>query len=1093
MSEWPREHAERGSVMNECSLLRRVIANVFRPSLRPSSPPRPSYFESLESRLLLSAADGMAIPPSDWRDTPALPLLQSVFERNVGQASAEYEYFARGFGYDLSLARDEVVIDLKSGAAQTASGDASASATPALRMRWLDAQDPLSLSGHAPVSGVVNYLDVDDPARSVLGVPMFGEVVYDEVYAGIDLVFYERDGYMEFDWIVAAGATPGDIRMSYEGADELSLGASGELLISTPLGLLTQRAPVLYQTAAGERVAVDGAYRLEADGTVGFAIGDYDRTRALVIDPVLDFAGVLGGGAQDQVSGIAVDADGAIYVTGTTFSTDFPITTGVLQDVLSPGDQAAFVTKYDATGAIVWSTYIGRENADPDRVVEFTGVDLALDGANHIYIAGWVFDETLEPGTEPNGNDNIWIAKLDSTGGFLHYETVIAGRSSHVVGSSVLLGGAIDVATGITVDADGRAYVVGWTNSHDLPVTGSALDAVLGDGNPVNNQFDPFLAILDAHGSVSYLTYLGGVLNDFANAVALDDTGNVVIAGSTVSPDLHVTLGAVREQNLSGDGSAHADGFVTILDPIGSDYLYSTLIGGGFDDFVNDMVVRDGDIYLVGTTSSDDFPQEGAAPPAFADVFGSAFVARLSPDLAELELSSLVFSTVFGGSGPDGGSVIAVDHSGQIHVGGQTRSRDFILADPLQAQIGGLDVLLPGMEPPKDGFVARLSPDGAHMIFSTFLGGASADEITGIAFDPSGRTIVVGNTGALPQGGIGEDAFIAALSARSIVAGRALSIAVDVPFNGVVATFDAMNPLLEAEHYEATIDWGDGTTSAGLLIRRPGIGVFGGDAFEVLGTHTYSETGAYPVVVRVAGLLFDSPVNNINVSRYERSQVEPRVVVHPSDPNILFMTAIDEGLIGSDALGLFTARSLDGGRTWSPAIIADGRDNLAAGKSIAAAAFDSVGRLIVAYVGAEGNKVMLAVSPDLGQTFVQAPVELFTTAGPSVGAADIDSIAIAIAANVNPLTDAENEIVVAYNSLGGKEVRVAALTPGADSVQTILSLGVAVEGNEPGAVDVAIGPTAQTIVLWQESGGIGTGSASIYVSRGTTPGGPYSA
>src|SRR5690606_28311479 len=127
----------------------------------------------------------------------------------------------------------------------------------------------------------------------------------------------------------------------------------------------------------------------------------------------------------------------------------------------------------------------------------------------------------------------------------------------------------------------------------------------------------------------------------------------------------------------------------------------------------------------------------------------------------------------------------------------------------------------------------------------------------------------VGNTGALPLGGIGEDAFIAALSARSIVSGRALSIAVDVPFNGVVATFDALNPLLEADQYQATIDWGDGTTSAGLLIRRPGLGTFGGDAFEVHGTHTYSETGAYPVVVRVAGLEFDSPVNNINVSRYE--------------------------------------------------------------------------------------------------------------------------------------------------------------------------------------------------------------------------------
>ncbi|MPZ43482.1 MAG: tandem-95 repeat protein [Betaproteobacteria bacterium] len=1067
------------------SLLQRMIAQLYRPGAiaafgrhpKQASKHHPMRFESLEARLLLSAGEVLAVPPSHLREEVASLGLAGVFEQNVGQADDEVNFIARGFGYELALTSHEVIIDFDARAANASPANDALPDLAPLRIQWLDAQAPRSVGGADPQKAVVNYLDTADPQRSVVGVPIFGEVHYEDVYDGIDLRFYERDGFMEFDWIVEAGADPNDIRLGYDGASDLSLDASRQLLIATSRGALVQRAPVLFQTIDGERVAVEGAYRIDSEGVVSLEVGHYDLARPLVIDPVLDFQLLVDGNDLDSIAGVVTDATGAIYVTGSTNSLDFPVTPGAFQEVFAPPSRtndAAFVTKIDPDGTIVWSTYIGRANTDPDRIVQLEGVDLALDAEGNVYIAGSQFDETLFA-SEFNGNDNIWIAKLDSTGAFLHYDAVIPGKGSDFGAGPH----ADDIATSITVDADGRAYVSGFTSSTDLPVTVDAADDTLGEGGDPD-QFDAFLAILAPNGEVSQLTYLGGSQNDFAWGIELDELGNVVIGGSTASPDFFVTPGAVRQANVSQDGQIRADGFVSIFDPIQRRYAYSTLLGGGLDDFVNAIDVSGGDVYLAGTTSSGDFPivGEGLTTPVGGDE--SAFVARLSPKLSEPESTALVFATILGGSDPDAASAITVDASGQIHLGGRTLSRDFPLVDPHKSQIGET-----ATGPQWDGFVARLSADGAHLIFSTYVGnedGNLEDLITGIAADPSGRTIVAGSS-VVNFLGQTEHSFIAAFGVRSVVIGRSFDISVGVPFTGVVATFDVVNPLLEAEHYEATIDWGDGTTSPGELIKRTGFGTFGSDAFEVIGTHTYSELGAYPIVVRVAGLQSDGPVSNINVSQFPGSQSEPLVArdvrfpLASSQP--LFLTALDESLlVGEDVAGLFTAQSRDGGRTWSPRIIADGSDGLPNARSIGASAFGTIGGIILAYAGADGNSVVATVSRDGGQTFGDA-TELFSAGTGAPSGAAIGSIAVAAPPVVGPVS-----FWVAFNDLDQNVVHAIAVRETFGGLEVIEdhTIHVVADGHIPGPVSIAIGPDGHVALFWQESTGPGAASGSVYVA-----------
>jgi hypothetical protein len=433
-----------------------------------------------------------------------------------------------------------------------------------------------------------------------------------------------------------------------------------------------------------------------------------------VIDPGLAYSTFLGGSALDEGFGIAVDRAGDAFVTGLTASADYPTSVGPF-DPTANGDVDAFVTKLSASGtALVYSTLLGGSGAD-------AGADIAVDGHGSAYVTGSTdsadfptsssaFDQTFAGGG-PFGGGDAFAAKLDPSGSDLTYATFLGGTGS-------------DEGRGIAVDCAGRAFVVGSTESVDLPATPGAADRTYNGGG------DAFVTKFNASGSgLDYSTFLGGTAYDPGFGIAVDDAGSAYVTGATSSADYPLTPGAVD----STPGSS--DAFVTKLDASGSALDYSTRLGGSaFDEGLGVAVGADGSAYVTGQTGSADFPTTADAFDAVWDAPSTdAFVTKLNA-----AGTAAAYSTLLGGTGPEGGQDVAVDAHGNAYVTGQTDSGDYPTTP--DALAGALNGAAP------DAFVTELDASGAALAYSTLIGGTGLDEGHDIALGPRGRVYITGLT-----------------------------------------------------------------------------------------------------------------------------------------------------------------------------------------------------------------------------------------------------------------------------------------------------------------------------------------------------------
>src|SRR5262249_55971859 len=260
-----------------------------------------------------------------------LPL---AFEANQGQTDAEVNFLARGPGYALFLTPDEAVLSLQPGSGAGRISNPShftqqGQAGDVLRMQVLGASATAQVLGLDRLPGTSNYLIGTDPTNWHTGIVNYARAEYQNLYPGIDLVYYGNQRQLEYDFVVAPGASAKVITLAFQGAEGLSLDAQGNLVLHTAGGDVVEQAPVLYQESAGARQAVSGRYVLEGDGQVGFTVGAYDSSKPLIIDPVLSYSTYLGDG--DFADGIAVDSAGNAYVTGGTFTTDYFPTANPIQ------------------------------------------------------------------------------------------------------------------------------------------------------------------------------------------------------------------------------------------------------------------------------------------------------------------------------------------------------------------------------------------------------------------------------------------------------------------------------------------------------------------------------------------------------------------------------------------------------------------------------------------------------------------------------------------------------------------------------------------------------------------------------------------
>jgi hypothetical protein len=322
------------------------------------------------------------------------------FVPNEGQTDKAVRYYAQGAGYGFFFTHEGARLSFAN----------SEGRGHALALDFLGAEPDATLEARQRLSGKVNYLVGNDQANWHQGLPTHGELLYGGLWPGIDMAVRGEGGKLKYEFHLKPGSSVDDVRLGYRGAEGLKVGAGGELLVQTSLGVLKDAAPVSYQRIGGERVPVESRYRLTGDGGYGFAVGSYDPRYPLVIDPGLDYSTFLGGTGFDQGFAIAV-RDSSAYVTGDTDSSNFRTTQGAFDRTFN-GTEDAFVTKLNASGsALVYSTFLGGTNQDNGR-------GIAVDGSGRAYVTGFT-DSSDFPTTQGafdttfNGTaDDAFVTKL---------------------------------------------------------------------------------------------------------------------------------------------------------------------------------------------------------------------------------------------------------------------------------------------------------------------------------------------------------------------------------------------------------------------------------------------------------------------------------------------------------------------------------------------------------------------------------------------------------------------------------------------------------------------------------------------------------
>jgi hypothetical protein len=664
---------------------------------------------------------------------------QIAFEANQGQTDSQVKFISRTDDYDLFLTPTEAVMSLRSRKPKIKNQKPNPLQLPdeerplnrdVLRMKLIEANSKPNIEGLDPLPAMSNYFTGNDPAKWNRGVPSYARVGYKDVYPGVDILYHSDNGQLEYDFIVASGADPQVIGLAFEGADKIEVDEAGDLVLAMSGNELRQPKPLAYQEVSGIRRIIPCRYAIE-DKTVRFEVSEYDKSKPLIIDPVMQYSTYLGGTGDDQGNAITIDANGNAYIIGFTDSLDFPLASAA-QNAFG-GQQDIFVSKLDASGTrLLYSTYIGGDGQD-------TGSAITVDAAGNAFVTGYTgstnFPVANAMQLTRRGPFDSFVAKLDTTGNLIY--------STH-------LGGSVgDFGSSIALDTSGAVYVAGVATSPDFPMVNAAQNAFSGAS-------DVYVAKLTPSGnSLVYSTYLGGSDNDGATSLAVDSSGNVYVTGVTMSSNFR-TANPLQAAHRGGV----FDAFVAKLNPTGNSLVYSTYIGGSGEDRCFRVAVDSaGNAFVTGDTDSTNFPLVNAVQPSKGGGV-DAFITKLNPTG-----SALVYSTYLGGNSLDGGTAIAVDSAGRAYVTGFTSSTNFPTVAAFQQSFA---------EGLFDGFVAKLNAAGSALDYSSYIGGSGVDSGFGIVADASGNAYLMGITDSFDYptvnplqpsyGGGSSDVFVVKIS-----------------------------------------------------------------------------------------------------------------------------------------------------------------------------------------------------------------------------------------------------------------------------------------------------------------------------------------
>ena len=680
-------------------------------------------------------AGGMAVP----------------FEANQGQFAPEVAFGARTFAGTLFVTRNGTIVhSLASRSTERPPRSAAVAVSAASPQRgpgWtlvekLDGARPLTPSGLNSSPARVNRFQGANPQHWQQDIATFSSLDLGNPWPGIGVSLAARGSNVEKLFTVAPGADPAHILLTIDGTDRLRLAPDGALIAATGQGDVAFTAPVAFQhDSAGTRVDVPVHYALLGDRPgYRFQVGDYDRTRPLVIDPLLQ-ATYLGGGAEDQAFAIARDSAGNILVGGFTASTPFPGTTGGLQSTLA-GSTDGYVSKFsgDLT-TLLQTTYLGGSGDEQIR-------SMRLDAAGNIYVGGST-SSTDFPGTASGlqpakaGGDDAFIAKLSGDMATLQQATYLGGGGDESDGGLVSM----------VFDAGGNLLVAGTTQSGDFP-------GRIGGGRPNHaGARDAYISrVTPDLKTLLQSTYYGGSGLDFATVIAIDSNGKVLITGVHNSTNLPMPGGGAQLTN----GGAY-DGYIARFSADLTTLEQATYFGGNGAENTAAMALDSvGHVFIAGYTESTNLAAGGGAQATKANS-ADVFVARLSPDLTAVQKV-----TYYGGNAFDLASTMVIDATGNVIVAGTGESSN------LPGTAGGYQSVYSGNS---DGFIAKFNNDLTVLTQATYFGGSGRDDIPAILIDGGGNYVIAGTTasnnlpgttgGAQPVSGGGtRDAFVARFTAN---------------------------------------------------------------------------------------------------------------------------------------------------------------------------------------------------------------------------------------------------------------------------------------------------------------------------------------
>ncbi|MDQ1353539.1 MAG: hypothetical protein QG657_3845 [Acidobacteriota bacterium] len=650
-----------------------------------------------------------------------LPL---YFIPNRGQVNDTAKFYAKTSGYTLWMTKEGLVFDsIKeiNGQRPKEQGERDERRERDVsRLVFRGANPGPEMAPVDVTQHKVNFLIGSDPSKWLTDIQTAKAVMYKNIYQNIDLKVYGIEKQIEYDWIVKPGGNPQDIRIEYKNVKGTRIDEQGNLLIETGFGELMHKKPVSYQTstAQGEGVGagsqtcpknrrdINVTFKKLAENTYGFEVGAYDRSRELIIDPmVLVYSTFLGGSNKDHNFGLTIDAGGSVYLTGDTYSDDFPTHNGY-KNTFNGGGMDAFVTKFSPDGDdLVFSTYLGGSRND-------VGECIKVDSNGKVYVTGITYSfnfPTLNAYQKANagGMDDAFVAVLSASG-------------SSLVSSTYFGGNGQDEAFGIALDSSNNMYIAGRTSSTNFP-TVNAYKSTFGGG-----ELDAFVAKFSSSGSsLIYSTYLGGIGTETAYGIAV--SGNNAYATGRTSSINFPTLN--EYQGTFGGGEY--DAFITKLSASGTSVIYSSYLGGSLGDTAYDVAVDStGKAYVTGDTYGANFPTKNAYQASHGgdkDIFLTRFAASGN---------TMEYSTFLGGVEADTASHVVLDGVGNIYLTGATRSSNFPVKRAIQNSFNGN----------LDAFVAMLSADGQSLNLSTYLGGGNYDSGRGIAVDKNGNIYLSGYT-----------------------------------------------------------------------------------------------------------------------------------------------------------------------------------------------------------------------------------------------------------------------------------------------------------------------------------------------------------